>query len=177
MIICCAHRLLPCPVIIKEAPSGNWWEESTEPQPDIMWRSKMEVSFRTIPLKIWEQYRKGGEKNVWVRVVGGYQKNLTHLIKLTGSCDLTESEGASTEPAWVCSSFSAYTLQLLDWCFVGLLIVGTDMSLTCLLALDSHFLILSCLVNTFALPCCYLFLSCFTFICWRSAWKETGSGS
>jgi hypothetical protein len=23
MIICCAHRLLPCPVIIKEAPSGN----------------------------------------------------------------------------------------------------------------------------------------------------------
>lgn len=52
-------------------------------------------------------------------------------------------ELAFTGPTWVCNRYSAYMLLWLACCFVELLTVGMDVSLTVWPTLETPFLLLS----------------------------------
>lgn len=64
-------------------------------------------------------------------------------------------------PAWVCMMSSVYILWLLNWCSVGLLIVGATVS-DSLLVLENLFLLLGCFVQP---QCEVLALSYCIFFC------------
>jgi hypothetical protein len=60
MILCSAHRLVPCPVVISEVSSGSRWEWVQNPTARHYTdrKTELEVFIRSLPLELGEPCRR-----------------------------------------------------------------------------------------------------------------------
>lgn len=66
---CYPHRLVLCPVVIREVSSGSRWESMQRPtaQHSLCWGFKLEVSIGSLPSEFGEFHRRGGANIVGLR--------------------------------------------------------------------------------------------------------------
>lgn len=73
MIVCCAHKPVPCLVINREFSSSSRSQA-------LFLESKLEVSIGALSSEIREPHGLG-EERIGVREDGGYQNYMAHRIK------------------------------------------------------------------------------------------------
>lgn len=145
------HKMVSCQVLSERlllVADGN---SCKEPKPDIMWKEyKLEVYFGSLLSETGVRRAIGGRKIVGGRGIDN--TNRTWPTKLTkhGSFELSETEVGNTGPSWICTRSSVCVMAL--WVFVGLITVGTAVSLTLLPVLGNLFLQLGCLVQSQYVP-------------------------
>jgi hypothetical protein len=109
MIFCYIHRLVPCPVVIREAYLDSRWEWIQKSAASYVNReSKSQFSISSVLLELRQSCGRGGGK-----IKGSEGMEDTRRTQLTestkqGVFGLTETEVASMGPAWIFTKFSVY---------------------------------------------------------------------
>lgn len=127
MIFCYTHRFVSYPVIFRDNSSCSRLDGIMKPTARHYMNKGLnqEVSIRSLPSERMKEL--DGMKDIRTRSNDSTKQ---------GSYGLTETEVASRGSVWAyCTSFPEHVLQLLAWCFVGLLRVGVGVSFTHLFAL------------------------------------------
>lgn len=148
MIFHNTHRLMTCPIGIREASSSTRWEQvpKSTAKHYAKIESKLEVSIESLLWSSGTQKKRPKKDYRSQREWSTPEHTLLNQLSRVHMCSDTEAE--STGSKWIFTRSSVHMLWILALWFYGTPNSGSRVSLTLWPALETLFLLSDCLVQS-----------------------------